>query len=169
MSLKVIGSGFGRTGTLSTKLALEQLGFGPCHQMVEVMGNPEQPAKWAAVAAGEDVDWEDVYEGYTAQVDFPGAAVWRQTTIAFPDAEAEILLLTMSEKGLCASGDSACSSGSISVSPVLTAMGLSERRAGGSVRFSLSKHTTDAEIDQAIRIVQECHERTCASAPASRG
>ncbi|MCB1489782.1 MAG: hypothetical protein KDJ88_20275 [Bauldia sp.] len=87
MSLKVIGTGFGRTGTLSTKLALEQLGFGPCHQMVEVMGNPAQPAKWAAVAAGEDVDWEDVYEGYTAQVDFPGAAVWRQTTIAFPDAK----------------------------------------------------------------------------------
>ncbi|MCB9839163.1 MAG: cysteine desulfurase [Phycisphaeraceae bacterium] len=99
----------------------------------------------------------------------PGARLWNTSNIAFPDAEAEILLLTMSEKGLCASGGSACSSGSISVSPVLTAMGLSERRAGGSVRFSLSKHTTDAEIDQAIRIVQECHERTCASAPASRG
>ncbi|WP_363241094.1 sulfotransferase [Limimaricola sp.] len=42
MSLKVIGTGFGRTGTLSTKIALEQLGFGPCHKMVEVMGNPAQ-------------------------------------------------------------------------------------------------------------------------------
>ncbi len=37
MSPKVIGSGFGRTGTMSTKLALEELGFGPCHHMVEVM------------------------------------------------------------------------------------------------------------------------------------
>ena len=41
MGLKIIGSGFGRTGTMSTKLALEQLGFGPCHNMVEVMGNPQ--------------------------------------------------------------------------------------------------------------------------------
>ncbi|WP_193175920.1 sulfotransferase family protein [Oricola nitratireducens] len=87
MALKVIGSGFGRTGTLSTKLALEELGFGPCHQMVEVMGNPAQPARWAAVAAGEEVDWEEVFEGYKSQVDWPGAAVWRQTAIAFPDAK----------------------------------------------------------------------------------
>lgn len=40
MTLKVIGSGFGRTGTMSTKIALEKLGFGPCHHMVEVMENP---------------------------------------------------------------------------------------------------------------------------------
>src|SRR5262245_58331462 len=40
MGLKVIGSGLGRTGTLSTKLALEQLGFAPCHHMVEVFMNP---------------------------------------------------------------------------------------------------------------------------------
>ena len=86
MPLKVIGSGFGRTGTLSTKLALEQLGFGPCHQMVEVMGNPAQPAKWAAIAAGEEPDWAEVFDGYTAQVDWPGAAVWHETAIAFPDA-----------------------------------------------------------------------------------
>jgi len=44
MGLKIIGSGFGRTGTMSTKMALEQLGLGPCHHMVEVMGNPAQPA-----------------------------------------------------------------------------------------------------------------------------
>ena len=87
MSLEVIGTGFGRTGTLSTKIGLEQLGFGPCHQMVEVMGNPAQPAHWAAVAAGEEVDWAEVFEGYRAQVDWPGAAVWRQTTIAFPQAK----------------------------------------------------------------------------------
>ncbi|SEM21124.1 hypothetical protein SAMN05443999_11574 [Roseovarius azorensis] len=86
MSLKIIGSGFGRTGTMSTKLALEQLGFGPCHHMVEVMQNPEQPAHWAAIAAHRPVDWEAVFHGYTSQVDWPGAAVWRQTTVAFPDA-----------------------------------------------------------------------------------
>ena len=84
MSLKVIGSGFGRTGTMSMKMALEQLGLGPCHHMVEVMQNPAQPAKWKAVAAGQQVDWADVFQGYHSQVDWPGAAVWPQTMAAFP-------------------------------------------------------------------------------------
>lgn len=87
MALKIIGSGFGRTGTMSTKKALEQLGFGPCHHMVEVMGNPEQLGHWAAIAAGQKVDWEDVYRGYNAQVDWPGAAVWHEVQLAFPDAK----------------------------------------------------------------------------------
>lgn len=44
MSIAVIGSGFGRTGTASLKRALEMLGFGPCHHMEEVMTNPDQVA-----------------------------------------------------------------------------------------------------------------------------
>jgi hypothetical protein len=87
MSLKVIGSGFGRTGTMSTKLALEELGFGPCHHMTEVMGNPSQPAFWQAHADGRDVDWANVFADYTSQVDFPGASVWHELSIAFPDAK----------------------------------------------------------------------------------
>jgi hypothetical protein len=87
MPLKVIGSGFGRTGTMSTKIALEQLGLGPCHHMVEVMSNPGQPAHWHAHAAGEEVDWAEVFAGYKAQVDFPGASVWHELSIAFPEAK----------------------------------------------------------------------------------
>jgi hypothetical protein len=87
LTLQIIGSGFGRTGTMSTKIALEQLGFGPCHHMVEVMGNPAQPSHWAAHAAGEEVDWAEVFAGYNAQVDFPGASVWHELSIAFPDAK----------------------------------------------------------------------------------
>jgi Sulfotransferase domain len=86
MTLRIVGSGFGRTGTMSTKIALEQLGFGPCHHMVEVMENAGQPAHWKAIVAGEDVDWTTVFDGYTAQVDFPGAAVWPQIASAFPQA-----------------------------------------------------------------------------------
>jgi Sulfotransferase domain len=52
MSLAVIGPGFGRTGTMSLKHALEQLGFGPCHHMEEVFAHPEQVPHWQAVAAG---------------------------------------------------------------------------------------------------------------------
>ncbi len=87
MGLKIIGSGFGRTGTMSTKIALEHLGYGPCHHMVEVMGNPAQPAHWGALAAGEDVDWSDVFAGYASQVDFPGASVWHELSVVFPDAK----------------------------------------------------------------------------------
>lgn len=87
MGLKIIGSGFGRTGTMSTKMALEQLGFGPCHHMTEVMENPDQPPHWHALAAGREVDWAEVFSGYVSQVDFPGAAFWHELTIAFPQAK----------------------------------------------------------------------------------
>jgi hypothetical protein len=87
MALQVIGSGFGRTGTMSTKQALEQLGFGRCHHMVEVIGDPAQPPLWNSVAAGGPVDWEAVFAGFNAQVDWPGAAVWRETARAFPEAK----------------------------------------------------------------------------------
>ena len=58
MSLRVIGLGVGRTGTFSMKLALEQLGFGPCHHMEEVDArSPEQIAVWASAALGNlDLD-----------------------------------------------------------------------------------------------------------------
>ncbi len=97
----------------------------------------------------------------------PGARLWNTTNIAFPDTEAEILLLTMSERGLCASGGSACASGSISVSPVLTAIGCSASMAGGSVRFSLSKNTTNAELNEAVAIVTDCYSKVNTGSPAS--
>ena len=87
MSIAVIGSGFGRTGTASLKRALEMLGFGPCHHMEEVMTNPDQVAHWQAYVAGEPVDWDEVFEGYRAQVDWPGAHVWRELAAAYPDAK----------------------------------------------------------------------------------
>lgn len=86
MALKIIGSGFGRTGTMSTKMALESLGFGPCHHIVEVMRNPAQPPHWDALAAGREVDWDEVFTGYNSQVDFPGSAYWHELSIAFPQA-----------------------------------------------------------------------------------
>jgi hypothetical protein len=87
MTLSVIGSGFGRTGTRSLKDALETLGFGPCHHMEEVLANPPQVAVWEGVARGEAQDWTAVFDGYGAQVDWPGAHVWRELTAAFPEAK----------------------------------------------------------------------------------
>ena len=87
MSLEIIGPGFGRTGTLSLKLALEQLGFGPTHHMEEVFAHPEQVPVWQAVAAHRPVDWHAVFAGYRSQVDWPGAHVWRELCEAFPKAK----------------------------------------------------------------------------------
>jgi len=87
MSLKVIGSGFGRTGTRSLKEALEILGFGPCHHMEEVFARPEQVPLWQAIAAGGRIDPEVLFKGYAAQVDWPGCHVWRESAAAFPDAK----------------------------------------------------------------------------------
>lgn len=68
------------------KEALGVLGLGPCHHMLEVMENPAQLQHWKAIAAGKDVDWNDVFAGYNSQVDWPGAHVWQETLKAFPDA-----------------------------------------------------------------------------------
>ncbi|MGV8985660.1 MAG: sulfotransferase family protein [Cypionkella sp.] len=87
MSLKIIGSGFGRTGTRSLKEALETLGFGPTHHMEEIFANPPQVANWQAVAAGRPVNWDEVFAGYNSQIDWPGAHVWRELAEHFPDAK----------------------------------------------------------------------------------
>jgi Sulfotransferase domain len=87
MTLSVIGAGLGRTGTLSLKLALEQLGFGPCHHMEEVMKHPEQIPLWHAAGRGEAVDWEKLLAGYRATVDWPSAQFWAELARAFPKAK----------------------------------------------------------------------------------
>lgn len=87
MPLEIIGPGFGRTGTNSLKLALEHLGFGPCHHMFEVRDNPALLADWEAAARGETVDWDRVFCRYRSQVDWPGARYWRELAQHFPKAK----------------------------------------------------------------------------------
>ena len=90
MTLQVIGAGFGRTGTLSIKSALEALGFGPCYHMIEIFSHPEAVELWLRVAAGAPVDWEELFGDYRATVDWPGCAFWRDLVEAYP--EAKVLL-----------------------------------------------------------------------------
>ena len=63
MALDIIGAGFGRTGTLSLKNALEQLGFNKCYHMMEVMNHPDHNGLWRAAGRGEAVDWEALFAG----------------------------------------------------------------------------------------------------------
>jgi len=87
MTVKVVGAGFGRTGTLSLKYALEMLGFTKCYHMMEVHQTPEHVAIWRQAARGEPVDWSQVFAGYQASVDWPSCNFWREQLQAFPDAK----------------------------------------------------------------------------------
>jgi hypothetical protein len=87
MPLTVIGAGLGRTGTLSLKLALEQLGLGPCHHMREVFQHPRLLRYWEDAAAGRPVNWEEVFAGYRSTVDWPSTHFWRELAAAYPQAK----------------------------------------------------------------------------------
>lgn len=92
MALEIIGAGYGRTGTLTLKTALEMLGFGPCHHMLEVMENPEQVAFWNRAADGEKVDWEEAYANYRSTVDWPGCHFYAELAAYYPDAKVILSL-----------------------------------------------------------------------------
>ena len=87
MALKVVGAGFGRTGTLSLKSALEKLGFGPCYHMMEVFSRPEHVAMWHRLAFGHPMDWDAIFNGFQATVDWPAARWWREIAAHYPDAK----------------------------------------------------------------------------------
>lgn len=86
MTLKIIGAGYGRTGTASLKLALETLGFGPCYHMSEVLGNAGHVDHWLNVAAGKP-DWDTIFANYQSTVDFPASNYWRELAAYYPDAK----------------------------------------------------------------------------------
>lgn len=101
MSLKIIGAGFGRTSTMSTYTALNQLGF-PCYHMVEVIQKPENKshlAFWNNVAnspEGQQHDWDQVFANYTATIDNPACCVYKELLEVNPDAK---VLLTLHPRG----------------------------------------------------------------------
>jgi hypothetical protein len=84
--VQVIGAGFGRTGTMSLKAALEQLGFGPSFHMIDLVRDPGPLAYWQAAAAGEGVDWKEALRGWESTVDWPGCSFWEQMAETWPDA-----------------------------------------------------------------------------------
>lgn len=87
MPLKVIGAGVGRTGTYSLKLALNELGLGPCFHMEEVLVNaPTQIPLWETAADGAP-DWAAIFAGYGSSVDWPTARFFRELHEAYPQAK----------------------------------------------------------------------------------
>ena len=86
MSLKIVGAGVGRTGTHSLKVALEQLLGAPCYHMVEVFPRPDHMATWTAAFRGELPDWDALFDGFVATVDWPACSAWEPILAVNPDA-----------------------------------------------------------------------------------
>jgi hypothetical protein len=82
-----VGAGVGRTGTNSLKLALERLLGAPCYHMIEVSRDGQDDTDtWTAAYGGDLPDWEQLFAGYAACVDWPAGPFWPQISAAFPDA-----------------------------------------------------------------------------------
>ena len=86
MTMQVIGTGVGRTGTYSLRLALAQLGFGPCYHMETVLHNMDpHVALWNAALDGKP-DWKAIYAGHPSAVDWPTGCFFRELYEAYPNA-----------------------------------------------------------------------------------
>ncbi|MGH9302837.1 MAG: sulfotransferase family protein [Acidimicrobiales bacterium] len=84
--MRLIGAGLPRTGTLSLRVALETIGFAPCYHMVEVLNDLDRAVPWAEALDGK-ANFEHIFSGYEATVDWPGAFFWEELLDAFPDAK----------------------------------------------------------------------------------
>jgi hypothetical protein len=87
--MRLIGAGLPRTATLSQKIAIEMLGFGPCYHMVDVLGDLRRAESWRAALEGGG-SWDDIFDGYEATVDWPGSFFFEELAARYP--EAKVLL-----------------------------------------------------------------------------
>jgi hypothetical protein len=87
--IKLIGAGLPRTGTLTQKLALEELGLGPCYHWVNVLADLDQVALWDRALDGES-PWEEILDGHRSSADWPGGYFYRELMDFYP--EAKVLL-----------------------------------------------------------------------------
>lgn len=87
MSLNVIGAGFGRTGTTSLRLALNQLNLGPTQHMAYVHEDENLVNKFNAIKKGASPDWDTLLVGYHSAVDFPWALYYKEIMEHYPEAK----------------------------------------------------------------------------------
>ena len=87
MSLQVVGAGLPRTGTASLGLALDHLLGGRIHHMSVIPGHPfDLGVDWDLALAGGIPDWDQVFDGYIAAVDWPASMFYREISEAYPEA-----------------------------------------------------------------------------------
>jgi len=84
--MKLIGAGLPRTATLTQKIALEMLGYGPCYHMVNVLSDLSLTPQWSAAFEG-NADWDKIFEGHNSTVDWPGSFFYRELIDRYPNAK----------------------------------------------------------------------------------
>ncbi|CAF2966818.1 unnamed protein product [Rotaria sp. Silwood2] len=94
--VRVIGAGLPRTGTSSLKAALELLGFGPCHHMVELFDKPERSVQFIRALDGKQVDFYELMKGYGSTVDSPTSDFYKEIYQIYPKAK---IILTVRDNG----------------------------------------------------------------------
>jgi cysteine desulfurase len=143
----------------AAELAMESLEDGTIEQLAALRDRLE-----AGILA---LPGTRVNGGWNANQRVPRTA--NTTNITFEQVEGEAMVIALDLKGVAVSGGSACSSGSTEPSHVLMAMGLDKNAARASLRFSLMKTATDADVDFALQIVPQAVERLRALSPVVAG
>jgi cysteine desulfurase len=165
-----IGALYVRRGTL-----LEPMFFGGNHERQRRAGTENLPGivglgRAAELAVADFADGgvarmaalrDHLEQGLLARI--PGCGVNgaradrvpNTTNLWFDGIEGEPMVIALDLKGLAISSGAACSSGAVEPSHVLTAMGLGAARARSSLRFSLGKHNTQADVDFALEVVPQ--------------
>lgn len=87
MSIKIIGAGFPRTGTSTLKECLQILGYTKTYHMKELLVNPDDLHFWTTLKETGTTDWDNLYDGFAATVDFPGYPWYKQHMKQYPDAK----------------------------------------------------------------------------------
>ncbi|MEM7085732.1 MAG: sulfotransferase family protein [Bacteroidota bacterium] len=92
MSLKIIGAGFPRTGTTTLKKSLEMLGFSKAYHFKDLIADPSKLKYWQALEDTSETDYERLFEGYEASVDFPGYPYYKLLMKKYPDAKVVLTI-----------------------------------------------------------------------------
>jgi hypothetical protein len=151
VGLRVVGAGLPRTGTSSLKAALSALLGGRCYHMTEVPGHPFRlGAGWEAALAGEPVDWDAIFHGYTAAVDWPASMFWRELAAAYPGAPV-LLSLRPSAREWWESMEA-------TILPVARRALAADHGEGGGLFRLLERFTATAAWDDAATLM-EAYER----------
>lgn len=176
--LKIIGAGFGRTGTLSLKVALEELGFGPCYHMTELFKRPADFAFWEAAVQGQTVNWHDLFDTYQATVDWPGCTFYQDLMKVYPDAK--VLLTTRNPESWYESAKSTIyqvsrlSKGSLFarlLMRIVQALGINGPRVGGLANTLVWEKTFQGRFDDkayALEVFKQHIEEVKSYVPADK-
>ncbi len=171
---KGIGALYVKKGT-----PLSAISFGGHHEGDRRPGTENVAGAVALAVAGETADWSGVgalrdklereilKNIPAAHVNGAGPRIPNTTNIRFDAIEGEALLISLDLRGFAVSSGAACSSGATEPSHVLTAIGLSEKDARSSIRFSLGPENTESEVDGLIAAVADscAHLRRISTEP----